>query len=177
MNLSELLKFCPHCGNDAFQPAGVDCFVCGACDFHFFINPATAAGGLIVDGEGRVLLVRRAKDPARGKFGLPGGFVDAGESIEDALRREIREEVNLELQSFEYLCSFPNQYHYRGTTYSVVDLFFVCHVPSFAPLQTCDEVESYCFLPPEDINLDDVAFPSVRRALEMYAARLPAPQA
>jgi ADP-ribose pyrophosphatase len=56
--------------------------------------------GALVEKEGRVLLVRTAK--WRGLWGVPGGKVGYGESLEAALRREIREEVNLELREIRF---------------------------------------------------------------------------
>lgn len=168
MNQQPSFHFCPRCGSHDFAETVANSYVCGACGLYFFLNPATAVGGIICDADGAILLLRRAKDPGRGKFGLPGGFVDAGETIEAALARELREEVNLELTAFTYLCSFPNTYEYRGLTYSVIDLFFVCQVRSFDELAALDETDSTCFLPPAAIDLDEVAFPSVRQALQRY---------
>ena len=172
MQLNHYFKHCPHCGRDSLQEQPAYCFVCSACAFQFFLNTATAVGGIILDQEKRILLIRRAKDPAKGKFGLPGGFVDARETIEAALIREVREEVNLEIAAFQYLCSFPNQYHYKGMTYPVIDLFFICQVHSLELIQALDEVDSYCFLKPSEINLDEVAFPSVQQALQRYISQL-----
>ena len=51
---------------------------------------------VVVDGAGRVLLIRRKNEPYRGSLALPGGFVDIGESVEAACRRELLEETGLE---------------------------------------------------------------------------------
>ena len=56
-----------------------------------------AVGAVVVDGSGRLLLVRRARDPGAGRWSLPGGRVEPGEDDTAALRRELREETGLEV--------------------------------------------------------------------------------
>lgn len=134
----------------------------------FYLNMAPAAGGIITDESGRVLLIRRAIEPSKGLFGIPGGFVDEGESAEDAVRREVREEVGLEVTNLRFLCSFPNQYQFRECVYSVLDCFFICEVASLTTKSDANEVSEILWLSLAEINLEEVAFPSVRRALALY---------
>jgi 8-oxo-dGTP diphosphatase len=58
-------------------------------------TPLLAADGVVLDAEGRVLLVRRKNPPFRGRYALPGGFVDIGETVEEACRRELLEETGV----------------------------------------------------------------------------------
>jgi ADP-ribose pyrophosphatase YjhB (NUDIX family) len=118
-----------------------------------------------------VLFIRRAKDPAAGKLGLPGGFVDFGETAEEALRREAREEVGLDLASLRYLTSVPNRYDYAGVTYHTLDLYFVALAGHNAEPRPLDAVESVCWLDPESVTDEQVAFESLRRALAMLRAQ------
>src|SRR5262249_48118649 len=135
-----------------------------------YFNPAVAVAAILLGPDGRVLLLRRAKDPGKGKFGLPGGFVDAGETAELALRREIREEVNLEVSSLEFLCSLPNRYHYKSVTYPVLDLFFVARVSSAAGAAALDGVESFLWQEAVQVDLNEMAFPSNAEALRRFIA-------
>jgi ADP-ribose pyrophosphatase YjhB (NUDIX family) len=132
------------------------------------MNPIVAVGSIIEDPQGRVLLIRRARDPGKGKLGIPGGFVDPGETAEEGAAREAKEEVNLVLESPRYIASFPNRYAYRGVVYPVLDIFFAARVASFEPLRALEEVESCCLLRPDEIDLDEIAFPSIRKALETH---------
>ena len=60
------------------------------------VTPLLTVDCVAFDHRGRVLLIRRAKPPFAGRYALPGGFVDVGETVEAACRRELREETGLE---------------------------------------------------------------------------------
>ena len=60
-------------------------------------TPALTTDCVIFDNAGRVVLIRRKNEPFKGSYALPGGFVDIGETVEAACRREVREEVGIEL--------------------------------------------------------------------------------
>lgn len=169
----EVFQYCPQCGKPAQVEKAVIPFQCGACGLKLFFNPTVSASAFVIMEDGDILLIRRAKDPGKGLLGTIGGFVDAGESAEEGLRREIREEVHLEVAQIEYLCSFPNQYHYAGITYPVLDLFFICWTESSAFARTSDEVESLVILPLADINVQDMAFESMKQALLMLKRNHP----
>ncbi len=100
--------YCPFCGTElivrmlfARRRA-----TCPACGFVQFRDPKVAVIGLVTWHE-RVLLIRRGVDPARGKWALPGGYMDAGEMPEDALARELAEEVGLQVSIRNLLRIFP----------------------------------------------------------------------
>jgi len=58
-------------------------------------TPLLAADCVVLDARGRVLLIRRGKAPFKGRYALPGGFVDVGETVEAACRRELQEETGV----------------------------------------------------------------------------------
>lgn len=169
MKPTEFFRHCPRCGAPS-AVAGVNPFRCGACGLLYFLNPAVAVGGFLHDGDGRVLFLRRAKEPARGRLGLPGGFIDFGETAEAALRREVREEVELEIGRARFLCSQPNEYVYDGVTYPVLDLFFVAAVNGAGTTASPEEVAALYWRKPVEIRPEEIAFSSVRAALKVYLA-------
>jgi len=63
--------------------------------------PIVAVGGVILEQDGRILLVKRGKPPDSGKWSVPGGTVEAGETLIDALKREIKEECSIEISDPE----------------------------------------------------------------------------
>jgi ADP-ribose pyrophosphatase YjhB (NUDIX family) len=170
MEPPSLFRYCPRCGRAVDGAAGAQPFRCRACGLELCFNAAVSAAAFVVAGDGRVLFIRRAKEPGRGKLAIVGGFVDPGETVEDALTREVREEVGLELTSLTYLASFPNVYRYHGVDYPVADLYFVCRASEPAMAAALEDVESVCWLDPRTVAPDDVAFPSMRAALVRYVA-------
>jgi ADP-ribose pyrophosphatase YjhB (NUDIX family) len=144
---------------------------CAACGFVYYFNPAIATAGFVRGPGERVLFIRRAKEPGRGMLSIPGGFVDIGETAEEALRRELREEVNVEVDGLEFLCTRPNAYHYQEITYPVLDLFFVCRASDASAAAALEDVESFCWLDAARVNPEGIAFPSVREGLRDFVAR------
>jgi len=161
----EFFHHCPRCGSKRADLPADNSFRCAACGFLYYFNPAIAVAGFVSGPAGLVLFIRRAKEPARGKLALPGGFVDYDETAEEALGRETREEVNLELADVRFLCSQTNRYHYGGVTYPVLDLFFLGRADRIDSLAALDGVESFEWLDPRAAALDEIAFPSIRSAL------------
>jgi len=162
-----LFKHCPSCG----QPragASVIPFTCGGCGFVFYFNPTVAAAAIISRGDGKVLFITRAKEPAKGKLAFPGGFIDIGETVEAALRRETLEEVNLEIRDIQLLCSHPNEYEYKGVTYPVLDFLFSARAEAVDHVKALDGVAEFSWRDPNEVELDKLAFPSLREGLRVY---------
>jgi ADP-ribose pyrophosphatase YjhB (NUDIX family) len=168
----EHFQFCPRCRHPRSENQRQDAFHCGGCGFLYYFNPATAAAAFLVRPDGTALFIRRAKEPAKGQLALPGGFVDFPETAEDALRREIREEVSLEVPLLDYLCSAPNEYHYQEVSYQVLDLFFVARVEAGVKASALDGVQSYCWIKPAQVVPASLAFPSIRAARSAFLRRL-----
>lgn len=170
MSPQEIFQFCPKCGERREADAPPQPFVCRACGFHFYFNPCLAVAAILLGPDDRALFIRRAHEPAKGKLAVPGGFVDIGETAEMAMRREIKEEVNLEVGPLEFLVTATNQYDFRGVVYPVLDIAFVCRAISLEGIAALDGVESYCWLNPAEVSLDEIAFPSIRAALAVFAS-------
>lgn len=168
MDLAAVYAFCPACGakRNSFEPLRP--FRCDACGHTTFFGPVAAVGGIVTDRDGHVLLLRRANDPGKGKLGLPGGFIDHGESAEQALRREMMEEVGLTIRSMRYLTSASNSYPYRGVVIPVLDLFYVAEVESIEVRTEDGEVSDWLWTSLNEDVLNQMAFASNRGALEFY---------
>ena len=167
--VEHVYRFCPRCGAER-SDVGTIPFRCQSCGLVRFFGPVGAVGGLIINQAGELLAVRRAKNPGKGLWGLPGGFVDNGETMEAALHREVHEETGLQLVSWDYLVSFPNKYRYGGIEADVVDLFFRCRVEeSSTPVLEEGELSEYRWIELKEAAELPFAFPSNQRAVAMAA--------
>lgn len=158
----KVIRFCPKCGSTEFIYNRDNSFLCGTCSFHLYINSAAAVAGLIVNEEGELLLTRRAIEPKLGMLDLPGGFVDVMETAENAMLREIKEELNLNVKKMTYFMSFPNEYVFGGLSVFTTDLAFICQIESFEYIQAKDDISAYEFYKPEVIPLDDIGSTSMK---------------
>jgi ADP-ribose pyrophosphatase YjhB (NUDIX family) len=166
-----VFKFCPRCGHAGFIPASTKELHCASCGFTYFVNPAAAVAALITDAGGRLLLTRRRNAPAAGMLDLPGGFVDKLETAEDALSREIQEELNLRVDEISFFGSFPNEYLFEGIVYFTLDIVFECIVRNPGTLRPADDVSSCEWIAPDKINLHDIGLDSVKNIILAYHNR------
>jgi len=163
-----IFRRCPSCGSDAVKADSAKSILCGGCGFVYFSNAAPAAAALITNTDNELLVAVRKNEPGKGLWDLPGGFVDPGETVEGALRREMREELNLQIQSLRYFASAPNEYVYKDVTYSTVDLAFICRVEDFSELAAMDDIEKVVFIPLDKIDPGRFCFASCRRIVAAF---------
>ncbi len=123
MHNNDSTLHCVKCAQPSLIKQGEKTYECALCGFVYFHNVAAAVCAVIVCNE-QILLVERAQQPAKGKLDFPGGFVDYDESNEQALTRELMEELQLPIDNMQYLFSYPNRYLYKDVLYSTLDNFF-----------------------------------------------------
>ncbi|WP_044207140.1 NUDIX domain-containing protein [Flammeovirga sp. OC4] len=167
MHIKEHFKSCPKCKSDAIQ-FDKKHFVCSNCGFDLYINASAAVAVLITNQQGELLLTVRKFDPFKGTYDLPGGFVDINETVEDAAIREIKEELNLDIISLEYFCSFPNTYTYKEVDYYTLDMVFKAQIKDFSPLQANDDVSSIEFISPKKIDTTTIGLTSIKAIVSKY---------
>lgn len=122
---------------------------------------------ILEDATGRVLFIIRACDPAAGKLDLPGGFVDPGETAEEAVRREVMEELGLRLDDIAYIGCSVNNYPYKGIVYPTSDIVFHSRMPDAKPVLDPHEAAGIVILRPDEIDSSRLAFKAVARALSL----------
>jgi 8-oxo-dGTP diphosphatase len=119
--MEQEINFCPRCGTAVtlIERFGHTRPVCPQCGWTYFADPKVAAA-VLVEQEGRVLLVRRINEPFRGLWTLPAGFVDAGEDPARAAERECLEETGLTVHVTGVLDIIAGREHPRGADFIIV---------------------------------------------------------
>ena len=167
-----MFNFCPQCKTEKLLFVNKRYWTCEQCEFVYFHNTAAAVGA-IIECNNQILLTVRAKEPGKGLYDLPGGFVDPNESLEQALSRELQEELQLDIapSQWQYFRSFPNTYEYKGMTYNTQDCVFVCRLETAATftLEKSEILQAY-WLDKDKIPFEKMAFISLKQALEDYVA-------
>jgi ADP-ribose pyrophosphatase YjhB (NUDIX family) len=141
---------------------------CQKCSYAFFINPKYNVSVLVINKEGEFVLVRRNRNPYKDLLDVPGGFVDKGETAEQAAIREIKEELNLELSAIKYFGSYPEEYEYKGVIVDVLTALYIAKEIDTANVKADDDAAEIVFLKPENINYDDIGFPSMKKFLKDF---------
>ncbi|WP_372642864.1 NUDIX domain-containing protein [Ancylomarina sp.] len=166
------IHYCPKCGSSEFSFKEDQSFFCSKCQFHLYINSAAAVAALIVNDKGEILFTRRAVEPHKGMLDLPGGFVDIMESAENALYREIKEELNLDIEEFQYFMSSPNEYIFGGLSVFTLDLAYICKLNSFNHIHAKDDISGYEFIAPNLIPYNQIGGESIKRIIKAFAKDL-----
>jgi ADP-ribose pyrophosphatase YjhB (NUDIX family) len=122
------------------------------------------AAGAVFTYEGGVVLVRRAIAPSRGLWVFPGGFVDLGETTQEAAMRETLEGVRVRIGLTGILDA------YSSPRSDVVSIVYAGHVLSGRP-EVGDEALEVRAIPPEELPWDELAFESTFAALKDYIRR------
>lgn len=158
-------RFCPVCAgrleSRQLKPGDPERLVCSACGFVYYLDPKIAVGTIIRTDDNRIVLVRRAIEPGYGLWVFPGGYVDRGEEITAAARREAKEESGLDIR----LDGLINLYSYAGRTPIIV-----VYAATIVGGQLCadDECLEARLFEAGAIPWTELAFRSTTEALQDY---------
>jgi len=159
----ETVRFCLDCGGSMVTKpvAGVDRRVCIACRRIHYADPKIAVG-VAVFRDDALLLVRRVMEPGRGRWALPGGWVDAGQDPREAAAREALEEAGVVVEVGEIVDAFLNPPEDGGALFLLFDARWVSGEPA-----ANDDADDAGFFPQE--QMPPLAFASTHAAVAKWS--------
>jgi ADP-ribose pyrophosphatase YjhB (NUDIX family) len=155
-----MITFCPQCATRVEQRPfeGKLRPTCPGCGYIAFIDPKVAAT-VLIERDGRLLLIRRAIDPGRGQWCFPGGYVDFGEDPASAAVRECREETGLEVDQVTLLdVSFNGR---------VIVITYAAQADAASEPRAADDADGVGWFPPD--ALPPLAFDSMTRPIAVWS--------
>ena len=164
---TSFFKYCPNCQSANFDFKDLIKFHCNDCDFVYFHNIA-AAVAVIFTFEDKILFAVRNEDPDKGKLDLPGGFIDPNENAEEAASREVKEELDLDIQPtyLKYITTSPNIYLYKNVPYRTMDIFYECALASDKiAIKAKNEIKDLVWIKRNEIDLSMIGFVSIRTVI------------
>ena len=149
---------------------------CESCGFVNYNNSKPTASALILNDKEEALLVRRAWYPYKGFLDIPGGFLEPGEHPEDGAKREVMEELGIEVELGELLIITMDEYvdgteeaeiNTSGYGVHTLNLCYLARITKGDPVAT-EELAGFEWVPLRDVKnrLEEVAFPGNREALK-----------
>ena len=154
--------YCPRCRSDLLGDARH--LTCAQCGFFTYATPKPTASAVCLEDD-RVLLARRAIEPYRGFWALPGGFVEEDEHPLDTLRREVAEEIGVEVTPRAFIGSWLDKYAAKGDPRSTLNLYWAARVVAGEP-RVSDEVSEVLWFALDELpSEDEIAFRNVPQVL------------
>jgi ADP-ribose pyrophosphatase YjhB (NUDIX family) len=162
----EDLKFCPRCGHrfsleDLHIPNQPQ-LLCHHCQFVFYLDPKLVVVAVVLNKErNKVLLLQRNEEPGKGLWAFPGGHVERGQDLFEAIKNEVKEETGLtvEIQEIISTLSSPED--------GLIQLTYEA-IAEHEEVTVNIESKKGCFFYFDEIPWDQLAFPSTEKLLRLY---------
>ena len=133
-------------------------------------HPLVGVGGFIHDERGKVLMIKRKFEPNKGRWSLPGGLLETGETLEEAGRREVREELGVEVdveELFQVSEEIIRDGQGKARFHFVLVDYLATLKPADARITLNEESESFAWFKPDEVRMLD-ATENTKRIVEKY---------
>jgi NAD+ diphosphatase len=156
-------SFCPLCKTELDQEQ--HSVHCSECDFAFYLNPAPCVT-VVVHYEDKIVLAKRAIEPHKDLWNMPGGFVNPNETPAQTVHRELMEEISVEVEIVTQLGeTMPDTYD-KFLSPTLTFIYLV--KPLSLDLVPQDDVAEVRWLDPSEIDFDTIAFENDKEAIRRY---------
>lgn len=159
-------KFCLLCGGK-LKTKSEYVLQCKICGFSTYINPVPCNGVIIQNGKNEIMLVKRKVNPKKGYWDLPGGFLQPNENLEQSVKREIKEELGVNVEMKDIIGTYKDEYMFQDILIPTLGIV-VTAKPSSFNFKAKDDITSYKFFAPNEVLKQKLAFRSLRESLHDF---------
>lgn len=157
---------CFRCGNKLTKKR-YNLYECPKCSYDHFINPYPTTSVIIINQKEELMLVKRKYPPRKGYWDLPGGFIDIKETGEEGVKREIKEELGIQLDKVFYIGSYPDKYFFQGFNMDTITLSFYSKI-SNQEIKVSDDITGFSFFNKNKIPYNKLAFKNLSISIKEY---------
>ena len=171
MKPQDIYKYCLRCGGGLKKLDEIT-FQCEKCKNKMFVNPEPVASVILEKGEDQILLAKRAIEPAKDTWDVPGGFIKPGETAEQAGVREIKEELGITINIIDTIGTVaPQDYTYQGIDNPHLVVVLRTRLQGNETIKPSDDVSEYKFIDKESALRENIQLDGTKMALELYLKR------
>jgi NAD+ diphosphatase len=153
-------NFCHLCGSKLIKhEEDGGSWECSQCGNRIYVDPHPAVDAVLCNDEGEVLLCVRGREPRKGFLNMPGGFMAVRETVEEAIARELLEELGVKPEDhtpFEYVTSTTIEYPSKLEVGQVVVMVFAAKLHR-TDLVAQDDIESFVWRKPASLTADEIS--------------------
>lgn len=158
-------KFCPVCSSSLTKKE--DMLLVCKNGHKLYINPLACNGVIIENEKQEILLVKRNNEPFKEYWDLPGGFINPDENLNDSVKREIKEELDIEVKVGKVIGVYNDKYLYQNINYPSLAIIVTAKKIS-GDIRPLDDVSGYKFFSKEEILNQKIAFSMIKQAIFDY---------
>ena len=161
-------KFCPQCGHKLIRQSKT-LLRCNS-GHAYYISPKPSNVIILENDRGEILLTKRGIAPRIGYYDFPGGFINSGEALEESAKREIKEELGIDIEIVGYLGSYPGMYLYKNINYETIAFALVAKITK-GKILINDDVSGYIFMKKNKVSNTRLAFPYFTKIWKDYLSQ------
>jgi len=143
---------------------------CQSCSFEHYATPKISVQIILENNKGEFLLLRRSQEFRQGTLNTPGGFIECGETAEQAALRETEEETGIKIKKIEYIGSYPDVYSYQDINWQILTLAFYAYIGK-SKVKANDESAEVLFYSKNKVPYRELGIPSDTIAIKDYLKR------
>jgi NAD+ diphosphatase len=160
-------SFCPKCGSTLI-PNTFNSTRCTVCNYVFYVNTRPCNAVILKNDNNEILLVKRAHEPNKNTWDLPGGFIDIHEELEESAKREIKEELSIDITNIQYFTSTYDRYLYGGVNLHTLCITVTATYDQVQTIIAADDALEYRWFSINNIPWDTLAFKGMETTLRRF---------